>query len=158
MMDFAAWNAFEGEKQVSGNIAYTVGNMGMSMTRCMAFKMMTDKVSIGCHTGSIANITSFGLYAPKSEADENNMCNADAGFATGLGGCSGYSSTESSLYTDKLLPCQGKKTCIFHDLEEAVPIGKSYPDGKECKITENDTLFIQYSCTVSMAEIEVKRF
>ena len=28
MMDYSKWNAFEGEKQVSGNIAYTVGNMG----------------------------------------------------------------------------------------------------------------------------------
>ena len=28
MQDFAGWNAFEGEKQVSGNIAYTVGNLG----------------------------------------------------------------------------------------------------------------------------------
>jgi len=28
----------------------------------MSFKMITDKVSLGCDTGLIANITSFGVY------------------------------------------------------------------------------------------------
>lgn len=111
------------------------------MTRCMAFKMMTTRVSIGCQTGNIANITSWGLYNVKSEADEMNMCNSDAGFATGLT-CAGYSSADSPLYLDKLKPCQGKKTCIFHDLEDAIPIGTSSIGGESCTTTENTTLFI----------------
>ena len=111
----------------------------------MSFKMMTDKVSLGCHTGAIANITSFGVYAKGSNADEMNMCSSDAGFATG-NQCQGYSSRESSLFEDKLKPCQGKKTCIFHNLEEVLPIGTSNPDGNECKIEATSTFFVQYEC------------
>ena len=105
MYDLSSWNAFEGEAQVSGNIAYTIGNMGMSMTRCMSFKMMTDKVSVGCHTGIIGNFTSFGVYAHGSEADIYTMCHSDAGFDTGIPGCKDYSSRESNLFEEKLQPC-----------------------------------------------------
>lgn len=116
MYDLSGWNAFEGEAQVSGNIAYTFGNMGMSMTRCMAFKLMTDKVSVGCHTGKIGNFTSFGVYAHGSQADDFNSCNADAGFDTGIPGCKFYSSEESDLFKEKLKPCEGRKSCVFKGL------------------------------------------
>lgn len=157
MSDFSGWKGFEGEKQVSGNIAYTVGNLGMSQTRCMAFKMISDKVSLGCDTGKIANITSFGVYAAKSVADTNNMCHADAGFDIGSG-CKGYSSFESDVYNEKLKPCQGKQTCIFKNLEEVIPMGTSYPDGETCIVAKTSTFFVQYSCKVGDVELELKRF
>lgn len=132
--------------------------MGMSMTRCMSFKMMTDKVSVGCHTGIIGNFTSFGVYAHGSQADELNSCNAEAGFDTGVPGCKGYSSRESNFFEDKLKPCQGKKSCVFKGLEDSIPQGTSYLEGEECKIEPTTTLFIQYSCIVQSDEIELKRF
>jgi hypothetical protein len=85
------------------------------------------------------------------------MCSAEAGFDTGSN-CKGYSSRDTNLFEDKLAPCQGKKTCVFHGLEDVVPIGTSYPDGDECKITATSTFFVQYDCKVGDAEIELKRF
>ena len=104
LADYSSWKAYQGEKQVSGNIAYTVGNLGQSMTRCLSFKMMTDKVSVGCNTGHIGNFTSFGVYAAGSKADEMNMCYDEAGYDTGVQ-CDFYSSRDSALFTDKLEPC-----------------------------------------------------
>jgi hypothetical protein len=52
MRDFSGWKAFAG----AGNLMYTVGNLGMSQTRCMSFKMITDKVSLGCETGLISDV------------------------------------------------------------------------------------------------------
>ena len=153
MRDFSGWKTFAG----AGNLMYTVGNLDMSQTRCMSFKMITDKVSLGCDTGLIANVTSFGVYSQNSTADLYNMCSADAGFDTGSN-CKGYSSRDTNLFEDKLAPCQGKKTCVFHGLEDVVPIGTSYPDGDECKITPTSTFFVQYDCKVGDAEIELKRF
>jgi hypothetical protein len=101
MMDFSSWSTFGA---AGGNLAYTVGNMGGSLPRCMSFKMMTEKVSIGCDTGLIGNVTSFGVYAKGSTADTMNMCNIDAGFDTG-NMCKGYSSRESSFFEDKLKFC-----------------------------------------------------
>ena len=99
--DFAGWSTY---KAAEGNIIYTVGNMGGSITRCMSFKMMTEKISLGCENGMIGNFTSFGVYAKGSKADEMSMCNIDAGFDTG-NNCRGYSSRESSFFEDKLKFC-----------------------------------------------------
>jgi hypothetical protein len=128
MGDFSGWTTFVNP---GGNIIYTVGNMGGSLTRCMSFNMFTEKVSIGCETGIIGNVTSFGVYKKGSQADMFNMCNAEAGFDTG-NSCKGYSSRESSLFEDKLKFCQGKKACIMKDIQDDVPTGTSYPDGDEC--------------------------
>ena len=152
MRDFSSWGALA----ALGNTAYTVGNMGGAVTRCVSFRMTTDKVSLGCDTGFIGNVTDFGVYQHNSEADIMEMCSIDAGFNTGSN-CKGYSSRESELYIDKLAPCQGKKLCNFKNLDEAIPIGTSYPDGEECKLSENDTLFVQYSCIVSNEELGLKR-
>lgn len=129
MRDFSSWGALAH----LGKTAYTVGNMGGAITRCVSFRMTTDKVSLGCDTGFIGNVTDFGVYAHNSEADIQNMCSAEAGFNTG-NGCKGYSTREGDLYTDKLAPCQGKKLCNFHNLQEVIPIGTSYPEGEECKV------------------------
>ena len=130
-----------------GNLIYTVGNMGGSLTRCMAFELSTDKISIGCESGLIGNVTYFGVYARGSEADKLNMCSSDASFDTG-NLCKGYSSKESDLFLDKLSKCQGKEKCVFHGLHEVLPTGSSYPEGDECVISEHDYLYVQYSCIV----------
>lgn len=65
MRDFSSWGALA----ALGNTAYTVGNMGGAITRCVAFRMTTDKVSLGCDTGFIGNVTDFGVYQHNSEAD-----------------------------------------------------------------------------------------
>ena len=128
------------------------------MARCLSFKMMTDKVSVGCNTGHIGNFTSFGVYAAGSKADEYNMCYDEAGYDTGLQ-CDFYSSRDSSLFTEKLEPCQGQKGCIFNGLQSVIPLGSSTgPEGQACALEDNATLFIQYTSIVPDDEIELKRF
>ena len=43
--------------------------MGQAQTRCINVLMETETLSVSCPTGSISEITHFGVYAKNSEAD-----------------------------------------------------------------------------------------
>jgi hypothetical protein len=69
--------------------------------------MVSESLSISCPTGSVSDITHFGVYAKDSEADQRSLCNAEGvSVSTGLN-CDNLSKKEHPFFTDKLKPCVG---------------------------------------------------
>ena len=54
MYNYASWKAYEGEKQLSLTTQLTIGNLGQSMPRCAAIKLVGNTLPIGCNTGQIS--------------------------------------------------------------------------------------------------------
>ena len=101
------WAAFAGESQLSWTAKYTTGNLGQSQARCLNVAMATETLSVSCPTGSISEVTHFGVYAKGSEADQRSLCTSEGvSVSTGLE-CASVSKKDHSFYTDKLQPCVG---------------------------------------------------
>lgn len=133
-----------------------MGNLGASETRCIEVKMIGDSVSVGCQTGIIQDISHHGVYKKNSEADQRSLCTTEGvSVSTGLQ-CSSISSKDHPFYTDKLEECKGLQSCMINGLHDSIPIGPQ-PADPGCVLSDEDTLFIQYSCKVQDAELKTKR-
>lgn len=141
MNNNASWSAFANIRQLSWTAQYTAGNLGQSMSRCMNIKLVGDDVSVGCNTGTITQISHFGVYAKDSEADQRSICTLDTGsVSTGLQ-CDDLSSKDHPIYTDKLKACEGQKSCLVHNIHDEIPLG-AQPGNSNCVLTETDSMFI----------------
>ena len=152
MRNNMSWNGYDADGQISWTAATTLGNMGQAQTRCTSLKLVGDTAAIGCQTGTITGITSFGVYAKESEADVKNLCSSKEDVSTGLS-CSSVSSQDHPFYTEKLSTCIGQKSCIMKGVHDVLPLGGS----GSCVLEESSTVFIQYSCEVGDDELAEKR-
>ena len=57
------------------------------------------------------------------------------------------------MYTDKLSTCIGKQSCVMNGVHDVLPLNSG-----ECQLSENSSLFIQYSCEIDEDELEDKRY
>ncbi len=133
------WTAYEQYRQMSWWAQFTVGNLGASEARCLNVKMVSESISVACNTGSITNITHYGLYKKDSEADQRGLCtSASVSVNTGLD-CPEFTKKDSAFFTDKLSTCIGQQSCLLHDIHSDIPLGNSGPG---CDISDQDSLFI----------------
>jgi hypothetical protein len=58
-------------------VELSVGNLGQAETRCLYQHLAQDSNQISCTSGTISEITYFGVLAPNTEADLNNRCYTD---------------------------------------------------------------------------------
>lgn len=116
--------------------------------------MLGDTVIVSCPTGTVSEVTQFGIYQKDSEADQRGLCTA-SGVSVNTGmDCSALSKKDTSFYTDKLAPCIGQTSCLVTGIHDDLALGSH---GGDCNIKESDTLFIQYSCKVGDEELKEKR-
>ena len=148
------WSAFEQYNQISWTTQFTIGNLGGSEARCLNLKLVSESLSVSCSTGTISEITHFGVYQKDSEADQRGLCTSSGvSVSTGLS-CDRLSSKEHPFYTDKLATCIGQPSCMLSDIHAEIPIGSN---GEGCTLTEQDSVFIQYNCVISDEELAEKR-
>ena len=153
MRNNMAWNGYDGDTQLSWTAQTTLGNYGEATSRCTTLKMVSEKLAIGCQTGTITEVTHYGVYAKESEADLKGLCAVDPDVSTGLTGCASVSSKEHPLYADKLSTCIGKQSCVMNGVHDVLPLNTG-----ECQLSVNSSLFIQYSCEIDEDELEDKRY
>ena len=139
MYNFSSWGAFAQYAQISWTTGYTVGNMGGSEARCINIKMLSESLSVSCTTGSVSEITHYGIYKKGSEADQRGLCTSEGvSVSTGMD-CSAITRKDSLFYTDKLQPCVGQTSCLITGLHDEIPLGNN---GGDCNIDEKDSLFV----------------
>ena len=140
MYNYATWSAYEGEKQLSLTTQLTIGNLGQSMPRCAAIKMVGNQLPIGCNTGSITSFTHIGVYAFNSEADHNGVCSTGNSTESFGNDCDSLSDKTSPLF-QKLDDCIGKQSCIVDNVHDYITVGKQFWD-PGCEVGPRDTLFV----------------
>lgn len=152
----SSWHAFDQFRQLSWTAQYTAGNLGASEARCINVKLLGDSLSVSCSTGSVSEVTHWGVYKKDSEADQRSLCTSEGvSVSTGLD-CASVSKRDHSFYTDKLAACIGQDSCLIHGVHDDIPIG-AQPGDSGCVLDEVDSLFIQYNCKVGEDELEEKR-
>jgi len=68
-------NAFKFELfNTQGLGSYSLGNLGQSSTKCQSVRLIANSLKLGCQTGTITDITDWGVYEGNSEADVQNLC------------------------------------------------------------------------------------